>query len=268
LAIWAIIIGGIWAGIEFFWDKLVAPQFEPALVQISSSSSVVGRTDCCVLVEVETKLHNSGRRNAFVHASHIVIGAKKVAAVATSNAQTIGDLNEKLVERHLDLSEATSTVALDMLYGAAGPTGEEFLLLSVGHLVRSGSTIVPGESIFRRMALIVPSEFPLVSLRAVVFVTHAAKTSQSITWNWALKPKTLDLLVMPWRTDDMPRFRELRKRGIASDDMHARACREEAMSVAKQLRAEFFKSDRYSYIQPHSADFLAWKPMEDHVTKK
>ena len=132
LAIVAIIAGAIWAGIEFFWDKLIAPRLESALVQISSSSSVVGRTDCCVLMEVETKLHNSGRRDAFIHTSHIVAGAKKVHAVTKPKAQTIAELNEKLLERHLDLPAITGTVAEDVLYsGVAGPTGEEFLCLAL-----------------------------------------------------------------------------------------------------------------------------------------
>ena len=141
-------------------------------------------------------------------------------------------------------------------------------MLSVGNLIRPGSKITPGESIVGRMALIVPSEFLFVSLRAVVFVAHTARVFQSTTWNWDLNPKTLDLQVIPWRTNDLQKFRDLRDCGVAAHDMRARRCREEAMSTGKQLWAEFFKSDRYSYIQPHSVNFLVWKPKEDHAPKK
>ena len=265
LAILAIVAGGMWAATEFFWDKVIAPRLESALVQISSSSNVVGRTDCCVLLEIETKLHNSGRRDAYIHASHFVVGAKKLDAVAKPDSKKISDFNEEFLERHLNLPVATGSVPLDALYGAAGPAGHEFLLLTAGNLVNPGSKITPGESIVRRMALIVPSELPFVSLRAVALVVHTAQASQGITWNWALTPKTLDLQVVPWRTLDLQKFRELRECGMDANDMRARSCREEAMSTGKELWAEFFKSDRYSYIQPHSVDVLAWK---DHVSKK
>ena len=267
LAILTIIAGAIWAAVVFYWDKLIAPQFEPAIVQISGSSSIVGRTDCCVLVEVETKLYNSGRRDAFIHASHIAAGAKKVDSVAKLEVQTIRDLNAKLLEKQLDLPAIAGIVALDVLYGAAGPTGEEFLLLGVGNLISPGTQLTPGESFTRRMALIVPSELSFVSLRAAIFVAHSKQASPNITWNWVLRPKTVDLQIMPWRTADLKNYRDLTYCGLAADT-HGKSCRDEVMSTGKQLWTAFLTSDRYAYIQPYSVDFMAWRPKEDHAPKR
>lgn len=258
LAIVALVLGGVWAGIEFFWDRLIAPRLESSLVQISTSQTLVGRTECCVLVELEARLHNTGRRDVYIHASHIAAGAKKLEAVTRLDAPRISDLNEAFVGKHLQLA-ALPDGALDTLYGVTGPVNGDFVLLMAGNLVSPGSKITPGETIVRRLALVVPAEFPFVALRAMALVVHGAQASQGITWNWTLSPQTMALQVVPWRSDDLARFNELRECGLATADQRAQACRSEALAGGKLLWDAYFKSDRHAYIQPHAMDFLAWK---------
>lgn len=267
LAIVALVLGGVWAGIEFFWDKLIAPRLESALVQVSSTSTLVGRTDCCVLVEVEATLHNTGRRAVYIHASHIAAGAKKLQTVARLDVQKVADLNDNFLERHMNRPPASGTLALDPLYGSIGPGGEEFLLLSVGNLVTPSAKIVPGESIVRHFALLVPVEFPFVSVRALAFVAHEPQASKGITWNWTLAPRTLGLLVVPWRTSEMAHFHELQACAMAAVDQHAKACRSEAEATGTALWDDYFRKDRHAYRQPHAMDFVAWKTKDPAAGK-
>jgi len=257
LAIAALVLGGVWAGVEFFWDKLIAPQLEASLVQISSTPALVGRTPCCVLVELEVKLHNSGRRAVYIHASHLAAGARRLEAVPL-NAPRIADLNEEFGQRHRQFATLGGDT-LEPLYGAAGPAPGDYVLLMAGHLVDPGAKIAPGEDIVRRLALVVPADHPFVSLRAMAFVVHAAQASQGIRWNWTVAPQTLALQVVPWRAAEMARFDELRECGLAGADQRARACREEAQAGGQRLWDEFFRRDRHAYRQPHAMDFLAWR---------
>jgi hypothetical protein len=257
LAIVALVLGGVWAGVEFFWDKLIAPRLEAALVQISSAATIVGRTPCCVLAELEVKLHNSGRRDVYIHASHLAAGARRLEAVPL-NAPRIADLNEEFGQRHRQFA-APGGDTLEPLYGAAGPAAGDYVLLLAGHLVDPGAKIAPGEAIVRRLALVVPADHPFVSVRAQAFVMHQAQASAGIRWNWTVAPQTLALQVVPWRAADLARFNELRECSLAANDQRAAACREEAQAGGQRLWDEFFRRDCHAYRQPHAMDFLAWR---------
>lgn len=128
LTVLAIIAGGAWAGVAFFWDRLIAPRFERTLVQVSSSSSVVGRTDCCVLVEIETTLRNAGRRDAHIPSSHFVTGAKNVGPIANMHANTIGALNRTFERAYSSRPPAAKHRGARDRVQRSGPTRRQRIL--------------------------------------------------------------------------------------------------------------------------------------------
>lgn len=152
-----------------------------------------------------------------------------------------------------------STAALETVYSeVARQGGNEFLVLSAGELVNVNSTITAGESIIRRMALVVPADLPFVVMKAVVVVTHTQEASQNIVWNWSFQPDSLDLFVVPWHSDDLQTYQDLRD-CVAAGDTRGEDCRSEAKAKARQALGEVTGRDRYEYMQLHTHEAFAWK---------
>jgi len=84
---------GFWITFQFTYSKWVEPRLSPAVIQISTDATYVATTKCCYLYEVNTKLENKGRREAIIHASHQVVGARRLATYDDTSKPAVEAMN-------------------------------------------------------------------------------------------------------------------------------------------------------------------------------
>jgi hypothetical protein len=256
VAIPTLILGGLWAAVQFFYDRIIAPQLEPSLVQMSGSSSVVGRSDCCVLIDFEVKLTNLGKRDTFLHTSQAVVGVKRMEVLSPIPEDSIKTINRSFQRSRAVLSGADSS---EMTYGASGPVGSEYLLLALGNLVPPGTQVAPSESVVRHIVVAVPEDFPFVSFRSKVHVLHVAPTEPELDWHWAVKPQNLELQALPWPKELGFSLTELMKCSVSRETQTARECWELVEKHGESYWNRFRLIDRHAYILPWSVDTLAFR---------
>jgi hypothetical protein len=250
--------GGIWVLFQFAYGKWIEPRLSAAVVQTTTETTYVGISKCCYLYEVTTRLENKGVRDVVIHASHQVVGARRLA--------TYDDLSNPAVEK-LNLDFATSRMPdkpADYMKQASVEyvfTRLElpFLLISVGNLTKPGVQLAPGEFHISRSIAAVPKDHLAVSVRGSVLLSHFPNSE--LDWRWTVKQSTLEPLPMPWKRNDSDSLARLTKCAVSTDTGEGRnRCVDEIMTRARELYRKAWESDSYSYSQDYAIDFIAKLP--------
>lgn len=271
LTVWITIastlLGGAWILFQSIYTKQVEPRLTPAVVQIAASAEYVGDTDCCRLYQVTTTLQNKGHRAVFVHGSHQVVSARRLA----THDDTTDAGAEKLIralqkDRSIEQAEAPHMRkgTVDYVFPVLQPP---LMVVSIGNLLRPGSALSPGEAHTNSSIAAIPKSHISMSIRGVAFVSHFK--SDSLEWRWRLDEDTGEPLALPW-----PRGAgaELAARAQCAnnkeEDLVARRqCARIIQTTGQAALQEYWESDSHSYSQHYAADLIA-RPPEVKPTKQ
>ena len=268
LAIFAVVIGGAWAGVSFFYDRWIAPLLEPSVVHVEATTRTIGRSSCCILIEVEAKLFNGGKRSTYLHTSQIAIGAKSLSDLPPALPPSVVEqVNFQLRTRHEDAQLASEVPLEDIQYGPSRPTGSQFLVLAIGSLVEPGWALAPGESVVKRMALSIPEGYPFVAMRAKALVSHRQELTPKLVWHWSFNAATMQLGWLAWERGKVDALRNLVACTRGFDRKETERCRADLVRQGSESEKAFFAQDRHSYAIHYAADVMAWRPAELSTTR-
>ena len=258
LTVTAIVGGGAWAGIEFFWDRQVAPLLVPTLVQGDNSHKVVMTTDCCSYVEITMKFTNVGKRPAYVVTSNFVIGSRSLTLEMSEESYSLEQSNTTVLhDRAMSAASIRDSAHLPINLGSTNAPAS-YTVLATGELLRPVTTLSPNESVIRQLAIVVPRSQPFVSVRSVLVVAHKRDIAPQTVWTWFSDADTLSSQVMPWPQAEIATLAELRNCALdTTSPTEAVRCERSAKEQAGKTWALMGKKDPHFYTAPHMYDFVA-----------
>lgn len=259
LAVAAIVLGGLWAATEFFWDRVVAPLLEPALIQGETTHRIVSETDCCVFAEISFKFTNHGKRSAHLITSNLVVGARSMKLLARSDGFDQEQENSRVLATRANVtSDGLRAAELPLHFGTAVPATSSYAVLVTGDVLRPRTTLSPNESVSRQIAVLIPKDQPFVSVRATLVVAHSLEVARETVWSWRSNETNLASQVMPWPEKALGRLQEVRECALnGATPADAVRCDNEAMTQARAIWSAMGKVDPHFYTAPYVYDFAA-----------
>lgn len=249
------LLGGFWVLFLFIYSKYVEPQLTPAIVQASTEAVHVGSTNCCYLFEIATRIENKGHRNTVIHASHQVVGARRLSVPDELSPTSVKRLTQSFLESR-SLMNDPSYIAEPIVEYVGIKADFPFLIISAGNLTKPEGQLAPGEHYISRTVAAVPKDHLIMSIRGTLFVSHFERAD--LDWRWTLKETTLEPLPMPWRRSDSKTLSRLT--GCATQgetQAERRQCLLQIINGANKVFRESWLQDSHSYSQHYAVDLFA-----------